>query len=50
MCRKFGLEPVVLRNGGSSVKDAESRGAIVPAVKTPPLYAAIVCALLVPSK
>ena len=43
MCRKFALEPVVLRNGGFSLNDALSR------VATRILYAAIVVSEFVPS-
>ena len=35
MCRKVGLEPVVSRKFGFSLTEAESRGAIVPAVNMP---------------
>ena len=36
ICRKVALDPVVLRNGGFSLNEAESRGAIVPAPEENP--------------
>ena len=43
ICRKFALEPVVLKNGGFSENEAESRDA------TRDLYAEIVVSVFVPS-
>jgi hypothetical protein len=40
----------VLKKGAFSEKDEASLGDMVPAVNTPDLYAAIVCAELVPSE
>ena len=42
ICRKVGLDPVVLRKDGFSLNDTESLGAIVPAPEEKALYAAMV--------
>ena len=50
MCRKSALEPVVLRNGGSFAKRCRIPRRNSAGGEHAALYAAIVCAVLVPSE